>query len=59
LIARQAQLNALLDLDKNDHQVAPEAEDDNEPPGEIIRQPIPPPRVNPRSVSFANSMSPP
>ena len=45
MIARQAQLNALLDLDKNDHQVAPEAEDDNEPPGEIIRQPIPPPRV--------------
>jgi hypothetical protein len=56
LIARQAQLNALLDLDKNDHQVAPEAED-TEPVSGIIRQIIPPPRPSPRPVPFANSMS--
>ena len=31
LLARQAQLNAALDLDKNETQVAPEAEDDSEP----------------------------
>jgi hypothetical protein len=40
MTARQAQSNAPLDLDKNDHQVAPPAEDDSEPRGEIIRQPI-------------------
>jgi hypothetical protein len=45
LIARQAQLNALLDLDKNDHQVAQEDEDDNDTPSEIVQQPIPPPRL--------------
>jgi hypothetical protein len=57
LILRQAQLNALLDLDKNDHQVAPEADDETEPASGIIRQPIPPPRPSPGSVPFANSMS--
>jgi hypothetical protein len=38
--ARQAQLNALLDLDKKDHQGAPPAEDDSEPRGEIVRLPL-------------------
>jgi hypothetical protein len=55
LIVRQAQLNALLNLDKNDHQVAPPADDDNEPADEIIRQPIPPPRL---PGNFAPNISP-
>jgi len=49
LILRQAQLNALLDLDKNDHQVAPDADDDTEPASGIIRQPILPPRLRANS----------
>jgi uncharacterized membrane protein YccC len=41
LLARQAQLNAALDLDKNETQVAPPAEDDIGHTGESLPQPPP------------------
>jgi N12 class adenine-specific DNA methylase len=43
LLARQAKLNAALDLDKNETQVAQPAEDDIGPGGDIGRQRVPPP----------------
>ena len=42
LLARQAQLNAALDLDKNEMQVAPPAEDDSGLAGESVPQRVPP-----------------
>jgi hypothetical protein len=44
LLARQTELNAALDLDKNERQIAPAMEDDIEPEGDIVRQPVAPPR---------------
>jgi hypothetical protein len=44
LLARQAQLNAALDLDKNETQVAPTAEDDIGLGGDLP-QPTPPPTI--------------
>jgi hypothetical protein len=55
LLARQAQLNAALDLDKNETQVAPPAENDVEPAGDGIQTPAIPPRVR---RDFAPGMSP-
>lgn len=40
---RQALLNALLDLDKNDHQVAPEADHDDRLVGNALQGPSTPP----------------
>ena len=37
LLVRQAQLNVVLDLDKNETQIAPPAEDDTGPAGEFAR----------------------
>ena len=44
-LARQAQLNAALDLDKNEKQVAPPAEDAEGFAGEILKGPSIPPRA--------------
>ena len=52
LLARQAQLNATLDLDKN---VAPLAEDDVGLTGDVVQGPSIPPRVQRNS---APGMSP-
>jgi hypothetical protein len=38
LLVRQAQLNAALDLDKNESQIAPPAEDDTGLAGESLPQ---------------------
>ncbi|MGD0966175.1 MAG: hypothetical protein ABSA57_20035 [Candidatus Acidiferrales bacterium] len=45
LLVRQAQLNAALDLDKNETQVAQPAEDDTEIAGDALQVPSLPPRV--------------
>ena len=45
LLARQAQLNAALDLDKNEKQVAPPAEDDIGFAGDALQAPSIPQRV--------------
>ena len=45
LLARQAKLNAALDLDKNETQVAPPAEDDIGLTGDVIQGPAIPPRA--------------
>jgi N12 class adenine-specific DNA methylase len=55
LLARQAKLNAALDLDKNEKQVAPPAEDDIGLKGDIPQGPSIPPRVQRTS---APGMSP-
>jgi hypothetical protein len=55
LLARQAQCNAALDLDKNEKQVAPSAEEDVVRVGEVLQVPSIPPRVQRNSVP---SMSP-
>jgi hypothetical protein len=55
LLARQAQLNAALDLDKNETQVAPLAEDDVGLTGDVVQGPSIPPRVQRNS---APGMSP-
>jgi N12 class adenine-specific DNA methylase len=55
LLARQAQLNAALDLDKNETQVAPPAENDVESAGDGIQAPAIPPRIQRNS---APGMSP-
>jgi hypothetical protein len=39
LLVKQAQLNALLDLDKGERQVPPAAEDNAEPPGDDASSP--------------------
>jgi hypothetical protein len=41
----QTQLNAALDLDKNERQIAPSLEDDIEPEGDVIQGPSIPARV--------------
>ena len=43
LLVRQAQLNAALDLDKNEKQVAPPAEDDIGIAGDVLQSPSIPP----------------
>jgi hypothetical protein len=43
LLARQAKLNAALDLDKNERQIAPAVVEDTEPEGDIGGQRVPPP----------------
>jgi hypothetical protein len=45
LLARKAKLNAALDLDKNEHQVAIPAEDDTGFAGESLPEPAPLPKV--------------
>jgi hypothetical protein len=45
LLARQAQLNAALDLDKNETQVAPPAEDDIGLAGDSLSQPTTSPTI--------------
>jgi hypothetical protein len=50
LLARQAQLNAALDLDKNETQVAPPAEDDMELAGDVFQGLSIPPRVQRNST---------
>jgi hypothetical protein len=50
LLARQAQLNAALDLDKNETQVAPPAEDDIGVAGESL----PPPPLQKSSPPVVN-----
>ena len=45
LLLRQAQLNAALDLDKNEMQVAPPAEDHIGVAGDVLQGPSIPPRV--------------
>ena len=55
LLVRQAQLNAVLDLDKGEKQVAPPAEDDIGLAGDVLQGPSIPPRVQRNSAS---SMSP-
>jgi hypothetical protein len=55
LLARQAQLNAALDLDKNETQVAPPAEDDIGLANDMLQGPSLPPRVQRNS---APAMSP-
>jgi hypothetical protein len=45
LLARQAQLNAALDLDKDETQIAPPAQDDVEPPSDVLQGPAIPPNV--------------
>jgi hypothetical protein len=45
LLARQAQLNAALDLDKNETQIAPPADDQIEPVIGALQGPAIPPRV--------------
>jgi hypothetical protein len=55
LLVRQAQLNAALDLDKHETQVAPPVEDDGGITGEVLQAPSIPQRV--QRVS-APSMSP-
>ncbi len=55
LLLRQAELNAALDLDKNETQVAPPAKDDVEPAGDGLQGPPIHPRVQ---RSSAPSMSP-
>ncbi len=55
LLARQAKLNAALDLDKNETQVAPPAEDDIGLAGDIPQGASIPPRVQRTS---APGMSP-
>ena len=50
LLARQAKLNAALDLDKNETQVAQPAEDDIELAGDVIQGPPIPPRVQRNSA---------
>ena len=50
LLARQAQLNAALDLDKNEKQVAPPAEDEIGLAGEALPQPMLPPKVQRNST---------
>jgi hypothetical protein len=54
-LARQALLNAALDLDKNETQVAPAADDKIEPPGDVLQG-----RANPPSIqrNSALGMSP-
>jgi N12 class adenine-specific DNA methylase len=54
LLVRQAQLDTALDLDKNEKQVAPPAEDDAGLTGEELSRPSPPPRLR-RSSSPAMS----
>jgi hypothetical protein len=49
LLARQAQLNAALDRDKNETQIAPAMEENIEPEGDIVRQPALPPRYRSNS----------
>jgi len=41
----QAELNAALDLDKNETQVAPPAEDDVESPGDALQAPSIPAKI--------------
>jgi N12 class adenine-specific DNA methylase len=55
LLVRQTQLNAALDLDKNETQVAPPAQDDGALPGDGLQAPSIPPRIQRNS---APSMSP-
>jgi hypothetical protein len=55
LLARQTQLNAALDLDKNERQIASAVEDDIEPEGDVLRGPSIPPRLQRNS---APGMSP-
>jgi len=47
LLVRQAQLDAALDLDKNETQIAQPAEDDIGLAVEAGQQPVPPPRLKP------------
>ena len=47
---RQAQLNAALDLDKNEEQLAPPAEEDVVRVGEVLQAPSIPPRVQRNSA---------
>jgi hypothetical protein len=55
LLSKQAQLNAALDLDKNETQIAPAAEDDTDPAGAALQGPSIPPTVQRTS---APTMSP-
>ena len=55
LLARQAELNAALDLDKNETQVAQPEEDDIEPAGEVLEGPAIPTQTQRNS---APTMSP-
>ncbi|MGA7926380.1 MAG: hypothetical protein WCA20_10305 [Candidatus Sulfotelmatobacter sp.] len=55
LLVRQAQLNAALDLDKNETQVAPPADDEIGFVGDVLQGPSIPPRVQRNS---APGMSP-
>lgn len=50
LLARQSELNAALDLDKNEAQVAPPAEDDIEAAGDGLQAPPIPPRIQRNSA---------
>jgi len=45
LLARQTELNAALDLDKNERQIAPAVEEDVEPESDVLQNPSIPPRV--------------
>ena len=51
LLARQAQLNTALDLDKGERQAAEPAEDDIGPAGDVLQGPSIPPRVQRNSAS--------
>jgi hypothetical protein len=55
LLLRQAQLNAALDLDKNERQIAPVVEEEIEPADDALRGPSIPPRLQRNS---APGMSP-
>lgn len=55
LLARQAQLNSALDLDKNETQIAPPVEDDTGLGRDVLQTPSIPPRVQRNS---APTMSP-
>lgn len=50
LLLRQAQLNAALDLDKNEKQVAPPAKEDVVGVGEVLQAPSIPSRVQRNSA---------
>ena len=50
LLARQAQLNAALDLDKNETQIAPPAEDDSGLASDGVQTPAIPPRIQRNSA---------
>jgi hypothetical protein len=46
----RATLNAALDLDKNEGQIAPSVEDDTEPEGDAPKGSSIPPRIQPKSA---------